>query len=312
MLNIGLDIGGTKTEVQVLDQLGQVVFKHREATCKTSFMAFAQQIVAIIHHAEQQVRQPCSLGICLPGSADPTTGLIKNSNILTINQKPLQQQLQSMLERQVVISNDANCFALSEAMDGAGKGQPSVFGVILGTGCGGGYVVEQQLQQGKNANCGEWGHVPLPHYNPTNDGPAHRCYCGQLNCIESFISGTGMTRQLRHGYADEDVDSVAFFNELLPAGTLKAQGYLETFRDQLARSLAMLINILDPSVIVVGGGLSNVPQLFDGLNNIIGRYTFGHYNNTPVRTAIHGDSSGVRGAAWLGRQTLSSSLQATR
>lgn len=302
MLNIGLDIGGTKMEIQVLDQSGEAIFKHREPTCKSSFSAFTGQVVDIICQAEKQVGQACSLGICLPGSLDPSSGLVKNSNILIINQRPVQQELEGLLRRKVVISNDANCFTLSEAMDGAAKGMHSVFGVILGTGCGGGYVVNQQLQQGKNANCGEWGHVPLPHYDGVVDGSAHRCYCGQLNCIESFISGSGITRQLRHAYGQDDIDSETFFKDVLSDTDEYAQKHLVLFRDQLARSFAMLINILDPDMIVVGGGLSNVPQLFDGLNVQIGHYTFGHYDNTPIRMAVHGDSSGVRGAAWLGRQ----------
>ncbi|CAG9000913.1 MAG: N-acetyl-D-glucosamine kinase [Candidatus Celerinatantimonas neptuna] len=161
--------------------------------------------------------------------------------------------------------------------------------------------MNQQLQQGMNANCG----VMFPHYDEAVDGPAHRCCCGQLNCIESFISGTGITWQLHHLYGHHDIDSVAFLKDILSGNDERARHYLELFRSQLSRSLAMLVNILDPDMLVVGGGLSNVPQLFDGLHHLTGHYTFGHYNNTPVRTAIHGDSSGVRGAAWLGRQALS-------
>ncbi|MFM2485024.1 ROK family protein [Celerinatantimonas yamalensis] len=301
MFNIGLDIGGTKTEIQVFDSSGLGIYKRREATCKTSYDEFTQHIVAMIHSAESTLDHPCNLGICLPGSIDPSTGLIKNSNILVINQHPFQHDLEEIFQRPVSISNDANCFTLSEAVDGAGQDAHSVFGVILGTGCGGGYVVNHQLQQGKNGNCGEWGHIPLPHYRESVDGPSVSCYCGQLNCIESFISGTGINRQLTYHYG-YPVDSVTFFNQLLQNQNKLASQCFERFQDQLARCFAMLINLLDPDVIVIGGGLSNVPQLFDGINQRIGQYTFGHYHNTPIRTAVHGDSSGIRGAAWLGRQ----------
>lgn len=306
MLRLGMDIGGTKIEVQVLDGVGHAVYLRRYATCKDSFTAFADQIVGVVQEAEVELQARCSVGICLPGSPDPDSGLIKNSNILVINRQPLQRSLTERLRRPVAVSNDANCFTLSEAIDGAGKGKHSVFGVIIGTGCGGGLVINQRLQQGKNGNCGEWGHNPLPHYRPSQDGPFHRCYCGQDNCIESFISGTGIARQVTAHYR-RPVDSVTFFDAMLNAPDESARLLLARFRDQLARSLATAINMLDPDMIVLGGGLSNVRPLIDDINGLIGRYTFGRYGNTPVCSALHGDSSGVRGAAWLGGEQASAS-----
>jgi fructokinase len=300
---MGLDVGGTKIEIQVLDADGKRVYQYREPTCKSNYDAFTQQVCQLVQSAEAELKTPCSVGLCLPGSLDFSTGLMKNSNILVLNHQPLQQTLQTLLDRPVSISNDANCFTLSEAVDGAGQGEHTVFGVILGTGCGGGMVINQTLQQGKNGNCGEWGHVPLPYYDPVRDGPSHSCYCGQHNCIESFISGTGIARQLTHHYK-KPIDAVTFFTHMLKEDDPLAENFILQLRDQLARCFALIINMIDPDVIVVGGGMSNVKILFQDIHDQIGRYTFGHYDNTPVRVAIHGDSSGIRGAAWLGRSAI--------
>ncbi|MCL2893412.1 ROK family protein [Brenneria tiliae] len=299
MLRLGMDIGGSKIEVQVLDDAGRIRYRQRTVTSKENVRTFVDQICSLVSEAETVVGQSCSIGLGLPGSPDPCSGRIKNSNILTINQQPLQQLLTDRLHRPVAIANDANCFTLSEAIDGAGAGLHSVVGVILGTGCGGGVVIDRRLQQGKNGNCGEWGHIPLPYYQPARDGEPHRCYCGQLNCIESFISGTGVARQLSANYR-HSVDCVSFFSQLSKQEDPQALALLERIRDQLARSLAMIVNMLDPDIIILGGGLSNVPLLYTNIASLMGQYTFGHYCNTLILPAQHGDSSGVRGAAWLG------------
>jgi len=303
MFHLGMDIGGTKIEVQVLDKSGTSIYRHRTATHTQSTEALVEQVVLLIRDAEAEVGQPCTLGVGLPGSLDPQSGLLKNSNILSLNQHPVQQLLVQRLQRPITLTNDANCFALSEAMDGAGAGHHCVAGVILGTGCGGGIVIGQQLQQGKNGNSGEWGHVALPGYQQERDGAPHRCYCGQWNCLESFVSGTGITRQLRSEFG-ESMNGEQFFHDYSLHPTPHSIQWVERFRDQLSRVLAMIVNILDPDIIVLGGGLSNVSPLHSNLADCMSQYTFGRYANTPVVTARHGDSSGVRGAAWLGRNAL--------
>lgn len=297
MLHLGLDIGGTKTEAVLLDDNGQSRFRERIATCKDSYPRFLHHLVTFIQRIAVCAGQPFSLGIGLPGAVDPQTGLIKNSNCLVLNGHDLRKDLTEELGQPVSLANDADCFTLSEAVDGAGKGGGTVFGVIVGTGCGGGVVVNNQLLQGPNAIAGEWGHNPLPGYNPDYDGQSQLCYCGNNNCIERFISGTGFAtrfnQQWQNSYTSEQIIMAAM------QGDKKAQAHYWHFIDAFARSLASVINILDPHVIVLGGGLSNVDSLYQDLPPAVIRYLFSDSCRTRIVQATYGDSSGVRGAAWL-------------
>ncbi|MFC3396623.1 ROK family protein [Brenneria rubrifaciens] len=299
MLSLGIDIGGSKIEAVALNPRGEVVYKQRYPTEKQSYAAFFDLLCHVIDEARQALPTPFSLGICLPGTVESGNGEIKNSNILVINQQPLPAMLETYYRQPIAISNDANCFTLSEAIDGAGKGYDTVFGVILGTGCGGGIAIHQQVLDGRNRSAGEWGHNDLPRYAPERDGPAVTCYCGQVNCIESFISGTGLSQRYNQRYnctltAKAILDAV-------DRGDSDACTHFALFQDQLARSLAGVVNLLDPDVIVIGGGLSNRSLLYRGLETQVARYVFSNTFTTPILQAEHGDSSGVRGAAWLGQ-----------
>lgn len=250
-------------------------------------------LLAFIGEARAVGEVPFSIGIGLPGAIDPQSGLIKNCNCLVLNGHDLKHDLAKQLNQPVWIANDADCFTLSEAVDGAGAEAETVFGVIVGTGCGGGVAVHKRLLQGPNAIAGEWGHNPLPGYAPETDGPAQSCYCGKHNCIETFISGTGFARR----YPSEL--SAQAIIEAAAQGDLTARAHWRHFIDAFARSLASVINILDPQVIVLGGGLSNVSQLYDELPAAIRPYIFSESCRTRIVPARYGDASGVRGAAWL-------------
>ncbi|MFD1804666.1 ROK family protein [Mixta tenebrionis] len=298
-MKLGLDIGGTKIEAVVLDNEGKTRYRQRYATPTQRYEDFFTAVINIIAGASRAVGQPVSVGVGIPGALDEA-GLIKNSNILVLNQRPFAAELEQRLRRPVSVANDANCFTLSEALDGSGQPYGLVFGVILGTGCGGGLCINKQLITGPNACAGEWGHNALPRYRPENDGAAAPCYCGQINCIESFISGSGLQRQYfqrftKHAKVPEIIAQ-------LSAGETRTLLLWENYRDQLARALASIINTLDPDVIVLGGGVSNVEQLYPRLQERVAQYVFGQRCRTPIVRARHGDSSGVRGAAWLGAQ----------
>ena len=253
----------------------------------------------MIAKARLAVNQPFSVGVGVPGAVD-SERLIKNSNILVLNQQAFAQDLEQALGMAVPVTNDANCFTLSEAMDGSGYGHSVVFGVILGTGCGGGLCIDNRLISGPNACAGEWGHNALPRYHESQDGTGVRCYCGQLNCIESFISGSGLERQyLNHTAQHAGVPQIM---RQVESGDADACLLWERYCDQLARALASVVNTLDPDVIVLGGGVSNIDLLYSGLQARVAQYVFGKQCRTPIVRARHGDSSGVRGAAWLGAQ----------
>ncbi|NLS53278.1 ROK family protein [Hafnia alvei] len=301
MLNLGLDIGGTKTEAVMLDQQGKILFTQRIATDKSSYSGFLTTITQLIETIRSDFKNEFSIGICLPGTEDRETKLFKNSNILVLNQQPLISDLEKHLQQKIGWDNDANCFALSESIDGAGRYGNSVFGAILGTGCGGGLTVNQQLLRGHNGNGGEWGHNPLPGYHPQRDGAPATCYCGQMNCTESFISGTGLANRFSLVTNIESGSAAEFFQRVHKQDA-EALTYFALYQDQLARALASVVNIFDPDVIILGGGLSQVELIYQGLTDKIGQYIFNTSFNTPVKMAQHGDSSGVRGAAWIGRQ----------
>lgn len=302
MFSLGLDIGGTKIEALVLDARGREVYRKRFNTEKQSYETFFQSVIDIIENTQHSVSQAMSIGMCLPGTVEPSNGLIKNSNILVLNQKPFASMLEQACGQPVAISNDANCFTLSEAIDGAGKGYPVVFGATLGTGVGGGVTIDQIVIDGRNRCAGEWGHNGLPRFEPARDGDVVPCYCGQTNCIETFLSGTGLAERFRKRFG-RNLNSLQII-EAWHEDDEQAIYAIDLFQDQLARALADVVNIIDPNIIVIGGGLSNSRDLYKGLEKRIARYVFSNTFTTPVALAVHGDSSGVRGAAWLGRQAV--------
>lgn len=298
MFRLGLDVGGTKIEAAVLDGDGEIVWRQRASTKKNSYTAFFSGVVEIIRQAQTVFPGPMSIGIGIPGTVDAVSGRVKNSNIQILNERTFADDIVRQLQQPIAVSNDANCFTLSEAIDGSGKGADVVFGVILGTGCGGGLSLGGRVIGGANACSGEWGHTPLPHYRPERDGPAVSCYCGQQNCVESFISGTGLERQyLAHLGEKRQVIDIIYD---VKAGDAAAIAIWRRYLDQVARSLANIVNIVDPDAIVLGGGVSNVDILYPELQSRVAEYVFGKQCRTPFRRAMHGDSSGVRGAAWLG------------
>jgi len=298
MYRTGLDIGGTKIEAAVMDERGEIVWRQRFPTIKSSYADFFDAVVEIISQARAAFYGPMSIGIGIPGSVDARSGRVKNSNILILNDRPFAAQITAHMQQPITVSNDANCFTLSEAIDGSGQGSDGVFGVILGTGCGGGFAIGRRLITGVNSCSGEWGHNPLPHYQPERDGPAVRCYCGQQNCVESFISGTGLERQYQARYGEKL--SVAEIVSRVKDSDPLAIDMWQRYLDQVARSLAIIVNIVDPDVIVLGGGVSNVDLLYPELQSRVAEYVFGKQCWTTFLQATHGDSSGVRGAAWLG------------
>jgi fructokinase len=292
MIRIGVDFGGTKIEAAALDARGHFQARVRAAS-PGSYEASLEVVRDLVAEAEQQAKVTgASIGIGIPGSPSPATGLIRNANTTHLNDKPLQADLERVLGRRVRLANDANCFALSEATDGAGADSDAVFGVIVGTGCGAGVTVSRRVLAGRNAIAGEWGHTPLP-WPTAGELPGPGCFCGRRNCLEQWISGPGFAAD--HG-TGEDALAIAV---AAAAGNARAQASLGRYRDRLARGLAAVSDILDPDVIVLGGGMSNVEAIYDGLTEAIGAYAFSDVYTTPVRKAVHGDSSGVRGAAWL-------------
>lgn len=304
-MHLGVDLGGTKTEVIVLDKHSEELFRKRVPSPQGSYEQTLTCINELIKLAETSAGKQCSIGIGIPGAIDPDTQCVKNANSTWLIGHPLQQDLETKLSRPITLANDADCFALSEASDGAGKGFGTVFGVILGTGVGGGLVCNGQLLSGPNAICGEWGHNPLPVFSPENIAAEWQgeqlksCYCGKHNCIETFLSGPGMASRYMLASHTSSHDIIQAMRE----GEPQAQQYFERYLDQLARALASVINMLDPSCIVLGGGMSNIDELYPALPKYLSQYIFSDTLKTPIRRAQHGDSSGVRGAAWLGMNT---------
>ena len=283
-MRIGVDLGGTKIEVLALDDAGREVFRKRAPTPRGDYQGTLKAIAALAREAGEG-----SVGVGIPGALSRVTGLVKNANSTWLIGKPLKQDLERLIQREIRVENDANCFALSEALDGAGKGAAVVFGVILGTGVGGGIAVHGEVLAGANAIAGEWGHNPLPL--PTaEDLPLPACYCGRAGCIETYLSGPGLSR-----------DHEALTGEKRrPEEIVATEGQsLARYIERLARALAGVINILDPDVIVLGGGMSNVERLYAEVPRLWTRYVFSDHVATRLARNAHGDSSGVRGAAWL-------------
>ncbi|ABK43458.1 N-acetylglucosamine kinase [Magnetococcus marinus MC-1] len=298
-MRIGVDLGGTKIEGIVMDNAGEVRARHRCPTPQGDYAGTVQAIAALVNTIEQQAgvaERQLPVGVGTPGAVSPYTGRLKGSNSVCLINQPLREDLERMLARPVRLANDADCFALSEASDGAAAGAPVVFGVIVGTGCGGGFVVNGQLLQGGNSITGEWGHNPLP--GPLDDErPGIDCYCGKAGCIETFISGTGFARDYNAAAATQlSGKQVA---ERLHAQEPQAIAAIERYENRMARALASIINIVDPHVIVLGGGMSNVARLYENVPKIWGPYVFSDRVDTKLVKAKYGDSSGVRGAAWL-------------
>jgi fructokinase len=290
---LGIDLGGTKIEVAALDPSGVVRLRRRIATPR-DYAAGIEAIAALVEGAEAELGGQGTVGIGIPGSENPDTRLIRGANSTWLNGKPLGADLAARLGRPVRLSNDANCLAMSEAADGAGAGFGSVFAVILGTGCGGGLVVNGRLVEGRNRVAGEWGHNPLP-WMTAAEHPGPRCWCGQHGCLETFLAGPALA-------ADADGPQARDASALparAAAGDAAARAALDRHADRLARALAAVVNILDPDVFVLGGGLSNMDPLYEVLPRLIPRHVFSDAFSTPVRRAMHGDSSGVLGAARL-------------
>jgi len=297
MLYLGLDIGGTKMAAVVINDAGEEFGRYRQETVKESYEAFISGLGGFISEIKKELHEPFAIGIALPGGVSPINGKIKNSNILVLNGRDLKSDLENHLGTTVIIENDANCFALSEACDGAGEGHNVVFGVTLGTGCGGGIAIAQQPFSGAWGNAAECGHITLPGYQSEQDGPPVTCYCGKQNCTESFVSGTGIAE--RYVHLSGETRTAPEILRLAKEGQHLAAEQVARFRNQLARLLATVVNVIDPHVIVIGGGLSNEAILLEGLAEEIAPLVFTDSFRTPVVKAKHGDSSGMRGAAWL-------------
>lgn len=292
-MRFGLDLGGTKMEAVLLNEAGEIVWRQRRPTPSENYEAIIETIAELVGEADRESTQEISIGIGMPGSLSPKTGLVRNSNTQCLNGRPIQQDLESKLARQVRLANDANCFALSEATDGAGAGAQSVFGVIIGTGCGGGLVFNGELQNGANSIGGEWGHNPLAAPR-AEELPGPPCYCGRHGCNEVWISGSGFARD-HEAIAGEKLTA----EQIIASDSAAAKASFERLYDRIARALGAVINVVDPDVIVLGGGLSNVDALYTHIPEIWDGYIFSDVIETRLVKNKHGDSSGVRGAAWL-------------
>ena len=295
-LRIGIDLGGTKIEVIALDPAGDVRVRHRIPAPQGDYEATLMAIAGLVEEVEEELGVRGAVGIGTPGAISPFTGLLRNSNSTWLNGRPLHRDLERVLGRAVRMANDANCFALSEATDGAAEGAEVVFGVIVGTGVGGGIVVRGHVLTGAHAIAGEWGHNPLP-WPRDGERPGPECYCGRHGCIETWLSGPGMAGEFAR-VTGRHLDPPAIV-AAAAEGDPQAEAALQRYEDRMARALAHVINVLDPHVIVLGGGMSNIDRLYDNVPARWGEYVFSDRVETRLLPPVHGDSSGVRGAAWL-------------
>jgi fructokinase len=298
-VRIGIDLGGTKTEVIALSNAGVQLYRHRLPTPREDYHNTIETIATLVEMAETTVGERATVGVGIPGSLSPYTGVIKNANSTWLNGQPFDKDLSRRLNREVRLANDANCLAVSEAVDGAAAGAQTVFAVIIGTGCGAGVALGGRAHIGGNGTAGEWGHNPLPWMD--GDELRYRaevpCYCGKQGCIETFISGTGFAMDYQRLSGQPLAGSEIM--RLVEAKDLLAEQAMSRYEQRLAKSLAHVVNILDPDVIVLGGGMSNVDRLYQTVPELVKNWVFGGECETPIRKAMHGDSSGVRGAAWL-------------
>lgn len=295
-MRIGIDLGGTKIELLALGDNGEELHRERSMTPQGDYQATIDSIKKLVQSTELKLNTKGSIGICTPGSISPSTQLLRNSNSTCLNNQPFKHDLEQSLKRDIRMANDANCFTLSEATDGAANDATIVFGVILGTGCGAGIVANKQLVDGPNSITGEWGHNPLPYLSADEKNP-RQCWCGNYGCIETFLSGVGFEYdyQITTGISKNSKQIVADAK----TGDTNAKMVLSRYQQRLAKSLANVINILDPHIIVLGGGMSNIESLYSTVPKLWQPYVFSDTVMTKLVAPIHGDSSGVRGAAWL-------------
>jgi fructokinase len=295
-MRIGIDLGGTKIEALALDRSGEELLRYRVDTPRDDYPGTIAAIAGLVRRLETETGSIGTVGAGIPGSVSRRTGLIKNSNSIWLNGMPLADDLSTELAREVRVANDANCLAVSEATDGAAAGHHVVFGVILGTGCGGGVAINGTVHAGPNGVGGEWGHNPLP-WPTADESPGPMCYCGKLGCMEMWTSGTGVARDFLQvtGKSLTTRQIVA----LAEAGDAQALQALDHLEDRLARGLSTVINVLDPDILVFGGGLSLLKRIYTNLPKLLPKYVFGGEADTILVPAKFGDSSGVRGAAWL-------------
>ena len=295
-MQIGIDLGGTKIEGIGLDADTLIAVRRRVATPR-DYAGTLDAIVRLVTEMEAETGRSGSVGLGIPGVVSRTTGLVKNANSTWLNGRPLITDLETRLSRPVRAANDANCFTLSEAIDGAGRGHETVFGVILGTGVGGGIAIRKHIHEGPNQIAGEWGHNPLPWMTDAERAAAPECYCGKRGCVETYLSGPGFERDdaLAGGARRSSQEIV----RAAAAGDPGAVATVERYQDRLARALAAVLNLLDPDAVVLGGGMSNLPHLATAVGAALPRYVFSDSVLTKVVMNLHGDSSGVRGAAWL-------------
>ena len=293
-MRIGIDLGGTKTEIAVLDAEGAIILRQRVPTPRGSYADVVRAIRDLVVMADEKIGMAGSIGVAIPGTVSLRTGLVKNANSTQLIGHPLDKDLAAAIGRPVRVANDANCFALSEAQDGAGADANVVFGIIAGTGVGGGVCVQGRILEGAHGIGGEWGHNPLPWPDGGEAASAPPCYCGKRGCIETWCSGTGVAADLLRV---EGLEMTAA--EIAVSGDPRALAAMARFTDRFARAIATMVNFLDPDVIVLGGGLSNRQALYADLPALVERYAFKPEGPTRIVKNVHGDSSGVRGAAWL-------------
>ena len=302
---VGIDLGGTKTEILVLDtggqthhRVGQTLHRERFATPAQDYEAILDTIVTRVDQVRSRFGPELSFGIGVPGAISPRTGLLRNSNTVCMNGRAFKSDIENRLGSEIRIENDANCFTLSEALGGAAQGHDVVFGVIIGTGTGGGLVVDGRLLNGPHSITGEWGHNPLPWWREEDGRP--ECYCAKEACIETFLSGPGLARNYELQFGDA-LDSSAIV-AAAARGDRSCKQMMDSYHDQLARAFAHLINIVDPDAIVLGGGMSNIDSIYEVVPSLLPKYVFSDFVETPILKAAHGDSSGVYGAALLWEQ----------
>jgi fructokinase len=295
-VRIGIDLGGTKIEGIALGAEGRELARRRVATPRHDYDATLAAIASLVSALESETGESGSVGVGMPGTISPATGVVKNANSTWLNGRAFDRDLARVLGRSVRCANDANCFALSEARDGAGSGAHVVFGVIVGTGTGGGVVVDGRALVGPNAIAGEWGHVPLP-WPRDDERPGPACYCGKSGCVETFLSGPGLASDYRAA-AGAEADAVEVARRA-GRGDAAAEAALARYEDRMARALATVLNVLDPDVVVLGGGMSQIARLYESVPRLWQQWVFSDRVATPLRPARFGDASGVRGAAWL-------------